>query len=199
FLLLAIVLAQRRRPGWSGLVFGVAVAMKFTAWPLAVLALLCARDRDGRRAPGRMLLGMCAVAGPVVSPFVLSDGRAFFDDAVLYPLGFGVVGSPAASNLPGHLLVLHFHFLHTAFPLAVALVGGALLVHHLWRRPPASVSEAVTLAGWVMLVAIMAAPTTRVGYLLYPLDFFAAGWLLSAADSVAAHMPTLARGAPTHV
>jgi glycosyl transferase family 87 len=35
FLLLAIVLAQRRRPFASGVVFGIASAMKFTAWPFA--------------------------------------------------------------------------------------------------------------------------------------------------------------------
>ena len=62
FLLLAMVLAQRRRPGWSGIVLGIVSAMKFTAWPLAVLALFAARRRVGpagarqdgdRRAGGR--------------------------------------------------------------------------------------------------------------------------------------------------
>ncbi len=42
-LLLAMVLAQRRQPFASGIVFGIASAMKFTAWPLAALALFAAR------------------------------------------------------------------------------------------------------------------------------------------------------------
>ena len=37
-----MVLAQRRRPFASGIVFGIASAMKFTAWPLAALALFAA-------------------------------------------------------------------------------------------------------------------------------------------------------------
>ena len=56
FLLLAMVLAQRRRPFASGVVFGIASAMKFTAWPLAALALFAARGRNGR-APAALHAG----------------------------------------------------------------------------------------------------------------------------------------------
>ncbi len=178
FLLLAMVLAQRRRPGWSGIVLGVVSAMKFTAWPLAALALFCARDRAGRRAPGRMLLGIVAVAGPIIAPFALSEARAFYDNAILFPLGLSGVPSPAASNLPGHVLVTELPWLHTALPIAVALVGGMLVVVRLWRRPPSTVAEICMLAGWIMLVAIVFAPATRVGYLLYPVDFFVWGGVL---------------------
>lgn len=182
FLLLAMVLAQRRRPGWSGLVLGVVSAMKFTAWPLAVLALFCARDRNGRRAPGRMLLGIVAVTGPVVTPFIIENARAFLDNVILFPLGLSGVTSPAASNLPGHVLVTELPWIHTFFPLTVALVGGLLLVTHLVRRTPGSVAQVTTLTGWVMLVAITFASATRVGYLLYPADFFVWGWMFAAAD-----------------
>lgn len=181
-LLLAMALAQRRRPGWSGFVLGIASSMKFTAWPLAALALLCARGRDGRRAPGRMLLGMFVVAGPVVASFAATNLRAFFDNVVLFPLGLSGVTSPAASNLPGHLLVLHFPWLHAVLPLAVAAVGGTLLVRRLRTRPPATPAEVTMLAGWVMLVAIVFAPATRVGYLLYPVNFFVWSWALGRAD-----------------
>ena len=182
FLLLAMVLAQRRRPGWSGIVLGIVSAMKFTAWPLAALALFCARDRDGRRAPGKMLLGIVAVAGPIVAPFAAAEARAFFDNVVLFPLGLSGVASPAASNLPGHVLVTELPWLHPALPVVVAVVTATLVVRRLWRRPPVAPAEVVTLAGWVMLVAIVFAPATRVGYLLYPTDFFVWGWMLSASD-----------------
>ena len=56
-LLAGMVLAQRRRPGWSGIVFGVACAMKFTAWPVALLALFAARDATGKRRPWLLALG----------------------------------------------------------------------------------------------------------------------------------------------
>lgn len=183
FLLLAMVLAQRRRPGLSGLVLGVASAMKFTAWPLAALALFAARDRDGRRAPGRMALGMLVVAGPVVVPFVLGNPRAFFVNVVLFPLGLAGVASPAASALPGHVLVSLFPSLHRILPLTVAAVGGLVLVRHLVRKPPTTAGQVTGLAGWVMLVAILFAPATRVGYLLYPVDFFVCSWMLGKAES----------------
>jgi hypothetical protein len=181
-LLLAMVLAQRRRPGWSGLVLGVASAMKFTAWPLAAFALFAARDREGRRAPGRMALGMAVVAGPVVIPFILQNPHAFVANVILFPIGLAGVASPAASPLPGHLLVSAFPDLHRVLPLTVAAIGGAVLVHRLFRHPPATTAEASTLAAWVMLVAIVFAPATRVGYLLYPIDFFVWAHMLKAAD-----------------
>jgi len=182
FLLLAMVLAQRRRPWLSGLVLGVVSAMKFTAWPLAALALFAARRPDGRRAPVRMLLGMVAVAGPVVVPFVLRNPRAFFFNVVLFPLGLAGVPSPAASALPGHELVSFFPSIHRILPVVLVVVGSAVLVRHLVRHPPATAAQVTSLAGWVMLAAILFAPATRVGYLLYPIDFFVWSPLLRASD-----------------
>ena len=111
--------------------------MKFTAWPLAALALFAARDRKGERRPLLMILGMLVVAGPVVIPFALSGPWAFFDNVVLFPLGLSGVNSPAASPLPGHLLVTAFPFLHRVLPLAVGLVGGSLLAWYLIPPAPA--------------------------------------------------------------
>jgi Glycosyltransferase family 87 len=182
FLLLAMVLAQRRRPALSGVVLGIVSAMKFTAWPLALLALFAARDRNGRRAPGRMALGMLLVAGPVVVPFVFGNPRAFFVNVVLFPLGLAGVASPAASALPGHVLVSLFPSLHRILPLTVAAVGGLVLLRHLVRHPPSTAGQVTNLAGWVMLVAVLFAPATRVGYLLYPVDFFVIAWMLNTAE-----------------
>ena len=141
-----------------------------------------------------MALGMLLVAGPAVVPFALSNLRAFFDNVVLFPLGASGVTSPAASNLPGHLLVLYLPFLHTALPAAVALVGGAVVLRRLVRRPPVRAGEVLMLTGWIMLVAIAFAPATRVGYLLYPADFFVWAWMFDGADrsEAASLSPTLA-------
>ena len=38
------------------------------------------------------------------------------------------------------------------------------------------------LTGWVMLIAILLAPATRVGYLLYPINLFVWAWMLRRAD-----------------
>jgi hypothetical protein len=182
FLLLAMVLAQRRQPFVSGLVLGVVSAMKFTAWPLAALALFAARDRRGARRPGLMVLGMLVVAGPVVVPFALRGPWAFFDNVVLFPLGLSGVSSPAASPLPGHLLVTAFPFLHRALPLGVGLLGGAILAWHLTRRPPQTTAAVCRLGGIVMGVIILLAPATRIGYLLYPINFFVWSYLLRDMD-----------------
>jgi hypothetical protein len=182
FLLLAMVLAQRRQPFASGLVLGVVSAMKFTAWPLAALALFAARDRRGVRRPGLMVLGMLVVAGPVVVPFALRGPWAFFDNVVLFPLGLSGVNSPAASPLPGHLLVTAFPFLHRVLPLTVGFLGGAILAWHLYRRPPQTASQVCTLGAIVMAVITLLAPATRIGYLLYPINFFVWAYLLREAD-----------------
>ncbi len=183
FLLLAMVLAQRRRPAAAGLVLGAAAAMKFTAWPLALLALFAARDAEGRRRPGRMAVGMAVVVVPAVVPFLVTNPTAFFQNVFLYPLGLSGVSSPAASALPGHLLVSAFPALHRVLPLTVAVVGGAVLARYLWRHPPTGAAEVCRVAGWVMLVAVLAAPATRIGYLLYPVNFFVWSVLFRRADA----------------
>jgi len=182
FLLLAMVLAQRRRPGWSGLVLGVASAMKFTAWPLALLALFAARDKEGKRRPLRMAVGMLVVTGPVVVPFLLRNAEAFYQNVILFPLGLSGVGSPATSPFPGHLIVDAVPSLHRALPVVVAVVGGVVLARYLFRHPPTSAGQVCSLAGWVMLVAIIFAPASRIGYLLYPINFFVWGSVLRSAD-----------------
>ena len=66
-----------------------------------------------------------------------------------------------------------------------AVVGGAVLVRHLVRRPPRRRCQVAALTGWVMLIAILLAPATRVGYLLYPINLFVWAWMLSRADDPA--------------
>jgi hypothetical protein len=124
-----------------------------------------------------MFLGMLVVAGPVVVPFALRGPWAFFDNVILFPLGLSGVTSPAASPLPGHLLVTAFPFLHRALPLSVGLVGGTLLAWHLHRRPPQTTSQVCYLGGVVMAVITLLAPATRIGYLLYPINFFVWAYL----------------------
>lgn len=185
FLLLAMVLAQRRRPVASGVVLGLVTAMKFTAWPLVALAPFAARDRAGRRRPGLMALGIGVVLLPSVLPFVVNNADAFFQNVVLYPLGLAGVASPAASPFPGHLLVSAVPSLHKVLPLVVVVVGGALLLRHLRRHPPGSPAAVCALAGWVMTAAILLAPATRVGYLLYPVNYFVWSFMFRRVDETA--------------
>ncbi len=179
FLLLAVVLAQRQRPFASGIVFGIASAMKFTAWPLAALALFAARGRKGERRPFSMLAGMIVVAVPTIFPFALRGPFALVDDVVLFPLGLSRIPTTAASALPGHVLVSEFPSLSRALPLAVGIVLSVLLARHLYRHTPHTAAEVCFLTGVVMSALILLAPDPRVGYLLYPINFFVWAYLLA--------------------
>lgn len=185
-MLLALVLIQRRRPLGAGVALGVAASMKITAWPLAALAFLAARDRDGRRGrrPALMLVGgMAAVMVPAVLPTALSNVPAFVDNVVRFPLGLAGIRSPAASPLVGHAVLSLFPGAHKLFTVLVASVGVAVLGYVLVRHTPRTSGGLARLLGWTMTVAILLAPTTRVGYFLYPIDFFVWAWLLNSEDA----------------
>jgi hypothetical protein len=82
------------------------------------------------------------------------------------------------------LVVSLFPGIHRVFTVSVAVVGLLVLAYVLVRRRPTSPAALARLVGWVMTVAILLAPATRVGYLLYPVDFFVWAWLLRGEDSV---------------
>lgn len=188
-LLLGLVLMQRRRPLAAGVALGIAASMKITAWPLAVLAVFGARDREGRggRRPALMLLaGMGAVMAPAVLPSALSNVSAFVENVVRFPLGLAGIRSPAASPLLGHMVITTFPGLHRLFPVLVAGAGSAVLGYVLVRRTPRTPAALARLLGWVMAVAILLAPATRVGYFLYPVDFFVWAWLLRGEEALVA-------------
>lgn len=184
-LLVALVLLQRRRPLWAGLVLGTAASMKFTAWPLAALAILVVRDRAGRRTRrARLTLagGVAAVMVPAVLPSAAANFSAFVQNVVRFPLGLAGMNSPAGTPLLGHVVVTLFPQLHRVFPLAVAVVGAAVLGWVLVRRTPTSPASLSSLLGWAMTAAILLAPSTRIGYVLYPVGFFVWSWLLRAEE-----------------
>ncbi len=184
-MLLGLVALQCRRPLLAGLALGAASSLKFTAWPLTLLALWATTGPERRRAIGHYALGVVLVVVPVVLPVALRNPSAFVDNVIRFPLGLAGVSSPAASALPGHILVAIFPHIHRIYVVTMVVVGGAALVWRLWRRPPGNAAQVATLAGWVMLIAILLAPATRVGYLLYPINLFVWAWMLRQADDPA--------------
>ncbi len=195
-MLLALVALQRRRPLLAGLAMGAASSLKFTAWPLAVFAAWVVFDRRPARATLWYLAGVVVVTGVVVAPVALANPTAFIDNVVRFPLGLSGIASPAASPLPGHLLVSAFPRWHRVYVYVLVLGGGALLALRLWKAPPRDAAAAAIFTGWVMLIAIMLAPATRVGYLLYPVDLLAWGWMLRRADEPAIAGPPDRSGRP---
>jgi hypothetical protein len=196
-MLLGLVLLQRRRPLGAGVALGVAASMKITAWPLAAIALLAARDRNGERGRRPALLvaaGMAGVMVPVILPTVVANFPAFVDNVVRFPLGLAGLSSPAASPLLGHLVVSWFPGIHRVFTAVVAGTGCVILGFVLVKRTPRTPADVARLLGWVMAVAILLAPATRIGYLMYPVDFFVWAWLLRGEELVEAPLGAVAVG-----
>jgi Glycosyltransferase family 87 len=181
-MLLGLVALQRRRPVVAGLALGAASTLKFTAWPVVLFALFAATDRERRRAAGRYALAVVVLVVPVVLPVALHNPSAFVDNVVRFPLGLAGVASPAASALPGHILVSVVPSIHRAYVIGAAVLGLAVLARHLYRHPPRDAAAVASLTGWVMLVAILLAPATRVGYLLYPINLFLWAWMFRRSD-----------------
>jgi|GEM_PF-131288 len=199
-LLLGLVLVQRRRPFLGGVVLGVAASMKITAWPLAILAPVVARDRSGvstRRARIAAAIGVAGVVAPAVLPSALANVPAFVENVVRFPLGLAGVSSPAASPLLGHLVVSSFPALRRGFTATVAVIGAAALAWVLVRRTPRSPAALARLLAWVATVAILLAPATRIGYLLYPVEFFVWAVLLRGEDMAEAGEPAVLDAVPT--
>ena len=131
-----------------------------------------------------MVAGIVGVMIPAVLPTAAENLSAFIENVVRFPLGLAGVQSPAASPLIGHLVVSLFPGIHRAFTVTVAVVGVLALAYVLVRRRPTTPAALSRLVGWVMTVAILLAPATRVGYLLYPVDLFVWAWLLRSEDTV---------------
>jgi hypothetical protein len=101
-------------------------------------------------------------------PVYLVDPAAFVEHVFRFPLGTGVVRSPAASPLPGHLIAETGAIGQVA---AFVLVGAAAVAMLVWlaRRPPANGSGALLRIAVGLGALILLTPATRYGYLVYPL------------------------------
>ncbi|PRY27233.1 uncharacterized protein DUF2029 [Pseudosporangium ferrugineum] len=153
------------RFGAAGVAVGAAAALKLFALPVvAVLIVLAFTTGNLRRfLPGALGLPVLALL-----PAFLVDGDAFVENVIRFPLGHGIVTSPAQSPFPGYLIaeaVPGGRFVAIALLAAAALAIAVVLV----RRPPVTAATAALFCGYGLLAAILLMPTTRFGYLLYPL------------------------------
>jgi Glycosyltransferase family 87 len=167
--LLALAYAARDRLLAAGIAVGVAGALKLFAWPVALVLLALATTR-GRRALTSYALPAIGLPVLAVLPALAVDPGAAIENLVRFPLGRGLVGSPAASPFPGHLIA-------TALPggraVAAALLVAAGLAIGWWlvRRPPRDAEAAALVCACGLATAIALMPATRFGYLLYPIAY----------------------------
>ncbi|GIM88557.1 glycosyltransferase 87 family protein [Paractinoplanes toevensis] len=179
--LLALALAAADRYGWAGVAVGAAAAGKLFAFPVvAVLIVLAVANRRWRS----LLPGALGLPLLVLIPPFLVDADAFVENVLRFPLGHGVVTSPAQSPFPGYLIAQNLpagRYVASALLVAVALLIGFWLL----RRPPRTARAAALISGWGLLAAILLMPTTRFGYLLYPVALLV--WAPALTFSPAVH------------
>ncbi|MET8040807.1 glycosyltransferase family 87 protein [Micromonospora sp. NPDC005215] len=186
--LLALALAAADRPGRAGLAVGLAGALKLFAWPVALVLIVWGLTRRGG---ARVAAGAIGLPVAALIPAMLVDRDALTENVLRFPLGHGLVTSPAQSPFPGHLIA-------TALP-AGRLVAAALLVAagvaiavRLARRPPRTAVATALICGYGLLAAIALMPSTRFGYLLYPMALLTwAPALNRPADTPAIPLPDL--------
>jgi hypothetical protein len=180
--LLALALAARDRVGAAGVAVGAAAALKLFAWPVAlVLAVHAATKRRlGWFAAGAFGLPVLALV-----PALIVDAGAVAENVLRFPLGRGLVTSPAQSPLPGYLIATTLPAGRAIAATLLVAAGGAIAVW-LWRRPPRTAAEAAKICAYGLLAAILLMPSTRFGYLLYPVTL--AIWVpaLATAETVEA-------------
>ncbi len=175
--LLALALAARGRWTGSGIAVGTAAALKLFAWPVAVVLVIHA-IANGKRAGGRLALPALGIPVAILIPVTLIDAGAVLENLVRFPLGLGLVKTPAASPFPGQVIASHVpggRGIAAGLLVVVAIGLGVWLL----RRPPATAAAAATVSAVGLLVAILLMPATRFGYLLYPAAY--AVWAVALA------------------
>ncbi|HEX2030258.1 MAG TPA: glycosyltransferase 87 family protein [Actinomycetota bacterium] len=177
-MLLSLTLVERRSPRSAGVALGVAAAIKQTAWPLVPFAAAAARFPSGRPAATRFLAASAMIVAVTAAPFLAWDPGAFVRDTVLYPMGLGTHPTLAGDRTLGRWLIETFPAARGALlvllPAAVLATGAVLLL----RRRPTSAQAAARHTAVLLILAILLATAGRFGYLMYPINLLAWGWLV---------------------
>lgn len=172
-IVLAGALAYRVRPVWSGAVCALTVAMKLTALPATAVIGIGVLAVCGGRALGRFLGTLARVGALITVPVLAVDPAAFVEHVVKFPIGLGQASSPASSPLPGHLIAGLGPVGH-AVALGLLGLAAAVITGWLVLRPPLSMADAMTRVAVGLGAAIVLAPATRWGYLVYPVALLGA-------------------------
>jgi hypothetical protein len=184
-MLLSLVLLDEGLTGWAAATAGAAAAMKQLAWPFVPLLVSTAWKDRGRGQGMRASITAAAVVAGIVAPFVLWNPGAFFDDVVRFPLGYGKPKTFHPTPTPGVLFVRAFPGARGAMAALVAILLLGLLGYVTVRRRPARPggpspgADVARDTALVLLVAILLAPSSRIGFFIYPINLLV--WARSMA------------------
>ncbi|MFJ5546323.1 hypothetical protein [Streptomyces sp. NPDC093225] len=165
---LGVVLAGQGRAGRAALVLGAGAALKWTAWPALPVALAPLAAGRGGRPALRYAAVALSTATAAVLPFALSDPAGFYRSVIAFPLGLTGTASPAASPLPGHLLATYAPG-GKVVALGLLAMSALLIAVSLVSRPPGTARAAAARLALGLGLAMTLMPSTRFGYLVYPL------------------------------
>ena len=161
--LFAFALAARDRFGWAGLAIGLACAMKLFAWPVALVIGVYAVSR-------RYTVAALGVPIAAMLPALVINGHAVFENVIRFPTGHGLVTSPAASPLIGFQIAKYVPS-GRYIALALLVAAGFVIAAYLASHPPRDVGTVAWVCAIGLFTAILLLPSTRFGYLLYPVAF----------------------------
>ena len=178
FLCLGFAYLWVRKPVLAGLALGIGASMKATAWPALLVAIALLWVREGGRAVRRFTLAALGVIVVCLGPFIVGHPKAIVVNTIAFPLGLASLKSDARSPLPGYLISSTWPGAgHTIVVVMLALAGLAVAASLVFK-PPRSVPRAVVLLAGAMTLMFVLAPSTRVGYFIYPAGL--AIWVLAA-------------------
>ncbi len=178
----------------AGVVIGLAAALKLFAWPIAVVLGFHVAVY-GRQALVRYAAGAAGIPLLSLLSAVLINPAAVIENLVAFPAGRGVVTSPAQSPLPGHLIAVAIPGGRAIVSVLIVMAAAAIVTTMVWR-PPTTVAAAMTMSGWGLSAAIMLMPTTRFGYMLYPVVLLTWAAALSVVLRPVASQDSTARPDP---
>jgi hypothetical protein len=167
----------------AGLALGIASAMKATAWPALVVAVVLIGVRDGRKAAGAFMLTALGVVAVCVGPFAVHP-KSLVDNTIRFPLGLASVRSAASSPLLGHVIASTWHSAGHTIVVVLLVLAGVAVALSLVFRPPRTVARAVVLLAGAMTLMFVLAPSTRFGYFIYPATL--AIWLFAVRAGIKA-------------
>ena len=175
-MLLGVVALQRKQIYVSAVSIGIASAMKLTAWPMALGALLTLRSEQYKEKWKQFVSLVVLIVVAAILPFAIKAPHAFFANVFAFPLGLSGVTSPAASALPGHILTSWWHPFKHILPAGTFLIGGYFAAKYLKTHWPLTLSKMLTLLSACFFVLMCVSSTTRFGYVIYPLNFALWSW-----------------------
>ncbi len=181
-IILATALVYRAGPIPAGIACALVANMKLTALPaIAVLAIAVFAYRGGKALT--IFVGTAVITSAiVVVPVLLVDRNAFVEQVIKFPAGLGQARSPAESPLPGHLIAELGPVGH-AVAIGLLVLAACGIATWLVLRPPQSAADAMSRIAIGLGTAIMLAPATRWGYLIYPIVLLGAMIGFSAATT----------------